>query len=265
MWVVQEACVADTICFHCGDVRGSWPDFLKICFHLNSVSNDGIPGLPNLVGQEVIRRGWQSGERLSLRELIRECRFRCATDPGDKIYALLGLMAESMNPLFQTDYEMPFEHVYANAALHLITRSRSLDPIRGQQTEGRHESLPSWVPDFTLDQELAPSPLISIYGEDSIYHASGVGGDESAFHMSEAFAKSWLWNQLCCKGVIIDFILTTSEPGENGDSMSSIVQKWMKPLKSTTMFENRSEHITKLLDQVLQVVRQYDIFSNQAT
>ena len=54
---------------------------------------------PEATGLDAIRAGWSVGKRPHLRELIQGCRFRRATEPRDKFYALLGLVGDTMNTL----------------------------------------------------------------------------------------------------------------------------------------------------------------------
>ena len=70
-------------------------------------------------------------------------------------------MGDRMNDLLQPDYDKGVIEVYANTTRHLILEAKSLNPICGQQLDGRREDLPSWVPDFHLDQDLAPASLVT--------------------------------------------------------------------------------------------------------
>lgn len=57
-----------------------------------------------IVGLEKIRLGWNQRIRQPLRDLLRECRYRKATDPRDKVYSLYGLMGDRMNNFLEPDY-----------------------------------------------------------------------------------------------------------------------------------------------------------------
>lgn len=54
---------------------------------------------------ENIRNEWNWRRRHPLQDLMREFRYRKATDPRDKIYSLLGLMGDRMNDFLQPDYD----------------------------------------------------------------------------------------------------------------------------------------------------------------
>jgi hypothetical protein len=67
--------------------------------------------------------GWNQSMRQPLRQLIRECHDGHATDPQDKIFALLGLMGDPRNNCLKPNYSKPVNEVYANVTLHFITES----------------------------------------------------------------------------------------------------------------------------------------------
>jgi hypothetical protein len=49
-----------------------------------------------------------------------------ATDPRDKIYALLGLVADIDPTTYEINYEAPIAQVYTNVAVHMLHYSSSL-------------------------------------------------------------------------------------------------------------------------------------------
>ncbi len=57
-----------------------------------------------MIGLEKIRLAWGQGKRQPLQDLIRECKYRKATDPRDKVYSLIGLMGDGMNDFIKPDY-----------------------------------------------------------------------------------------------------------------------------------------------------------------
>ena len=90
MWVVQELGVAESGGIaYAGGVE-SWKNFLRAIYYLHYTCNAPVANIRKLTGLEKIRMGWNEKLRQPLRELVRECRYRRATDPRDKIYALLG-------------------------------------------------------------------------------------------------------------------------------------------------------------------------------
>jgi hypothetical protein len=173
MWVVQEVGSASNVYIQCGRCSVTWTDFLRAVSYLHFTNNSPVKDIARVIGLQQIRMAWDRGMRAPLQDLIYECRHRRSTDARDKIYALLGLMGDPMSAFLRPDYSKSVNEVYANVARHLITQTRSLNPICGQQAQGRLEDLPSWVPDFALDQNLTPTPLVAVAGNKSIFFASG--------------------------------------------------------------------------------------------
>jgi hypothetical protein len=116
-----------------------------------------------------------SDHELDLLDLLLMSRDLQATDPLDKIYALLGLGRHEMIP----DYTSTTETVFCDFALHVVgavTRLTSLDPENKLSSDDENvrkalillscagtsnqnlKELPSWVPDWTAN--LASRPFI---------------------------------------------------------------------------------------------------------
>lgn len=87
-------------------------------------------------------------------DLLQRWRYREATEPRDKVYALLGLYPNMpLSRVQSCNYEIPTVTLYTNVTIDLIQLQQDLRPLvglRGQFTSG----LPTWVVD------LAGSPNI---------------------------------------------------------------------------------------------------------
>jgi hypothetical protein len=205
MWVVQELTTSQNAYMQFGGYETDWDSFMQIVHYLQYVRKIPMDNLWKVTGLEKIRMGWNEGKPQPLRDLLRECRYRRATDPRDKIYALLGIMGDPMNYFLEPDYSKPVKEVFANAALHFITQTTSLDPICGQQVSNRRQYLPSWVPDFTLGQDLAPAPLVPIDGDRNLYAASGYD-HRSRLSDHDLAALATSWSRLRTSGLCIGTI-----------------------------------------------------------
>jgi hypothetical protein len=87
---------------------------------------------------------------LRLADLLPTLRNLAATNPRDKLYALIPTSLDGAE-LLDVDYGLTVEEVYANAAVSFIQKHRNLD-ILGHCTKpekGSQLVLPSWVPDWT--------------------------------------------------------------------------------------------------------------------
>jgi hypothetical protein len=198
VWVVQELCRAKVVQISCGmqnivwedlyralmiltparDVFSSGPHIWKrvsegntafVCAELHSRLNLGIdyaiPNMSNIVS-------WSESSRLPLAALLLLTWNFKATDPRDKVYALLGL-AEDWNTshIIQPDYRLPVTDVFTKATQQLMGGLKPIDdpaddvvdatkldvpdlkPLEiltfaGQSNNFAQTGLPSWVPDF---------------------------------------------------------------------------------------------------------------------
>lgn len=73
-----------------------------------------------------------------------------ASDPRDKVFALLGAVASSSRAGIAADYSLSVAHVYTGVAAAIFTKYGNLDLLRyaGYHMRHRQISLPTWVPDW---------------------------------------------------------------------------------------------------------------------
>lgn len=173
-----------------------------------------------------------------LLDLLLMSRGLGASDPRDKIYALLGLGKHDIDP----DYSMSPESVFADFALQTIGvvtemasqhRSASLDLSSNLREvrralilvscAGRHNQrleLPSWVPDWTVN--LSSRPLVFGLG-----HRFSAGGDRlGTFDWHPDFGF-----QLC--GKLLDAIAVHGEvlldyDGSGNTGPHEVIQRWWR-------------------------------------
>jgi hypothetical protein len=92
---------------------------------------------------------------LMLNYLLYRTRAYHAKDPRDKIFALLGILAQiaqrrGFAPIpFVADYEKPVADVYQDVAQNILKSTQTLDLLSlVHHTPIRASQLPSWVPDY---------------------------------------------------------------------------------------------------------------------
>jgi hypothetical protein len=263
MWVVQELGVANSATIIATGGRTIlWSDILRCVCYLHYTLKAPVKNIRKLIGMEKIRQGFSDRKRQSLRDLIRECRHRRATDPRDKVFSLLGLVGDRMNPYLQPDYSKSVGEVYASATLHFITQYESLDPLCGWQALGREAEVPSWVPDYSLNQDAAPSPLVPIDGHDGIYHASG-HDQRSKFSVVEVATSKSPWNKLCTVGLCIDSIDILSESTPGNGSFYNTERLWNAIILTAPVLSEKFTKDVKLaLEDISSVVSRYGEFSS---
>ncbi|KAI0174664.1 heterokaryon incompatibility protein-domain-containing protein [Pestalotiopsis sp. NC0098] len=117
---------------------------------------------------------------INLLRLAKSCN---ASDPRDKIFALLGLLPSRRIGDIEADYSLTTEDLYTRVALHLASTAGWLSVLlnagKDAQKDNGISSLPSWVPDWSArvrpDSTLAVSESSTIKEMkplDCIHHES---------------------------------------------------------------------------------------------
>lgn len=94
-------------------------------------------------------------------DLLMRWRHREATDPRDKVYALMGLLPDEALPAARTyDYQAPAASLFANVTFDLMQEEGGLRPLIGS-CELPHQTvgLPSWAIDFGTSNRLGQRQL----------------------------------------------------------------------------------------------------------
>jgi len=157
IWVVQEAAFASEIDVMQGHHVVPWVELVHAAQnfrkHSTTCCSMYLASLPRdraKVVQDFTKRvlnvySSQSGARtMSLNSLLRTFRNRQASDPRDKVYALLSLAPSSMVP----DYSISEVDVFCRATMECIYTSQSLAVLNNDLGRKFREDLPSWVPDW---------------------------------------------------------------------------------------------------------------------
>ncbi|KAK1751026.1 heterokaryon incompatibility protein-domain-containing protein [Echria macrotheca] len=201
VWIVQEITLARRIVLLCGPLHLEWQDFAKaiLCFLtlpqwvvlLNReilrtwISPESaeyvtfrrlrdadprtstIPLAPvHLVKVRVYARGdlpdgAKTPKKYGLRGLITTHRAAAATDPRDKVFALISLADPTKAPLthpkahtLAADYNLPVESVYTRLARLQILSFGDLRVLDTREADHMRavKGLPSWVPDYSVWQ-----------------------------------------------------------------------------------------------------------------
>ena len=84
MWVLQEVGVAQAAHIQLGPFYLEWEYFLRATHYLHYTCIAPIDGIWKVTALERIRMAWETGKRHQLQGLIRESRYRFATDPKTK-------------------------------------------------------------------------------------------------------------------------------------------------------------------------------------
>jgi hypothetical protein len=99
-----------------------------------------------------------AAKRPELIQLLELYRFTESGDPRDKIYAFIGLSAEQETRPLKVDYGLTGEEVFTETVQYLLASTNNLEILSLKKNDlGAVETLklPSWVPDFTV-QDIRP-------------------------------------------------------------------------------------------------------------
>jgi hypothetical protein len=154
--MAQRATVA------CGPFSASWD---LICDVADSVLKSGKIGLyliephaPGVNSARVIRslkNAHQSprNSNWKLIQLLRTTRKYQASDPRDKVFALQGVVTDTNSICNTVDYGSTVEEVYLAVAVHTLQERKDLTCLSnaGLSTYPQKPNLPSWVPDWSHD------------------------------------------------------------------------------------------------------------------
>lgn len=191
VWIVQEAAVAKRLRVICGAHEMDGKCLTQI--------HDTL--LPRIRGTRLKARlatlatffsfiarndaQQQSPQRPELLSLLHSFRSWKASDPRDKVYALLGLSSDGPKATqLKPDYNLPVENLYRNVAMYMMSRydslsvlTHSLPNVREEDErragsrrsslknitlfKGKQPRIPSWCPDWRVPHTfpISPAPI----------------------------------------------------------------------------------------------------------
>ena len=186
LWIVQEVIMASgEMILLCGNSSIAWDTLAKVVatietnglsrLILQSINEGADPiapaGLLNTACVHAMKNMRKMQQPLDLQFALIYClRFK-ATDPRDKIFALLGVATDAGNPVLHPNYEAPVREVFTQSSRYMMIANKSLRilHIAGIGWSRQITDLPSWVPDWSAPQR------VTIFGDmadNAAYRAS---------------------------------------------------------------------------------------------
>lgn len=176
LWIVQEIIMATgEMILLCGSFSITWDTLAEVVVTiernglsrliLQSTEEEGDPvapgGLLNTACVHTMKKMRNLQQPIGLQFALTYClRFK-ATDPRDKIFALLGLATDAGNPVLHPNYEAPVREVFTASSRYMMIANKSLRilHIAGIGWSRQIKDLPSWVPDWSAPQR------VTIFGD----------------------------------------------------------------------------------------------------
>lgn len=261
IWIVQEVVHAKSVTFLCGDKSIS-EDVLHyatrlirnygryICLetskHMNSAKSATSPAIRlidirSAVNLLKIRR---APRRSGLVPLLRWFGASKASDPRDKIYALLGFSNDAHLLELRPDYKKHCRDVYIDTTM-AIYKKNGLELLSLVGRNRNIPDLPSWVPDFSAEpdhktlQECSNAPSASPVSRilQPPFHSSGTSThtDESAISFVRMEQRPSEAVQMRIKATYLDKVDKTGTTWKE-----SSPSQWLKELHSFSMTSKRA-------------------------
>ncbi|KAH7413818.1 heterokaryon incompatibility protein-domain-containing protein [Phaeosphaeria sp. MPI-PUGE-AT-0046c] len=184
------------------DIQTFWKDNW-----LTNLLSDALPTTLIGIRRKYLVSGGHGLRTLLDRVIVKDSNSRCigATDPRDRVYALLGIANDEVATHIVADYTLSCQKAYINTARALLRHGHddilSLCRIRGECTD-----LPSWAPDWSVDLR---KPWSTWHVHERLFSASGhntVSRDGTTKAKMLADKDDSPDTQLTLHGVLIDTI-----------------------------------------------------------
>ncbi|KAF4446148.1 heterokaryon incompatibility HET-6 [Fusarium albosuccineum] len=167
VWVIQEVIQAPIVLlpvegmeFTAGQLTGSLLN-KKLDW-----SSTGVPWLQHICTGQV------KSDR-TLQRLLEQTRHSKATDPRDKVFALLGFMppTQTLTP----DYSASSLHVYIGTMAHLLLNDYCIEILTKSPGHRARSGAPSWLPEWTILD--IGEQLFHLWGHPPQTHVTGTEHD----------------------------------------------------------------------------------------
>lgn len=154
-WVVQEVAVARRTTVVFGKQSLPWGVFVGLCSLAERRKMESVPALKMVSLVKIIRDGGLDNRPL-MSALLSGTRLLNASDPRDKVFAMLGICDRAEEFTQFPDYEMSVAAVYSAVTRSIIEQSQSLEILAhvSRISEMDSQDLPSWVPDWRVTPAL---------------------------------------------------------------------------------------------------------------
>ncbi|KNG85570.1 hypothetical protein ANOM_006643 [Aspergillus nomiae NRRL 13137] len=223
VWVIQEVVIPSKIMILYGSMIAPWETFVKAANRVHENAGKVIPSLTpsdvkflvefsrRIRGIESIRNRWQSPEQITLVQLLRQFSGRKATDPRDKVYALLGLAKDK--PSVEPNYAAAELDVLADTTLDIISRSGSLDVWAGDFTMKDNHAIPSWIPDWSSPPDTFIQSRI-----ENVKHYNAC--KNSPVYVQLQSSKEF--------STVYEYITRIDSKQEEGDKPDDVIRNWIQ-------------------------------------
>ena len=174
IWIIQEVFWGGAgrklqdMRVRCGTKEVWWVNFVVAAARMQAHADDQrqyYPAVKSILRLEELRNQAEfmannAADEIMVMDLVAMHRHFHATDPRDKIYALMGIVfgeGRKPYPRIKIEYSMDTKELYVNFAMLALQNEPGLKILRHCRSPAV-EMLPSWVPDWSLGAVQKPLP-----------------------------------------------------------------------------------------------------------
>ncbi|KAI4274215.1 MAG: hypothetical protein LQ337_004094 [Flavoplaca oasis] len=264
IWILQEVSASKNVIVVCGPQSVPWTTFCFAAFYIHyRAGREPGPSPLKDIGYEALftlctfmfnRTVSEDSRRreTGLLRLLTQFRHCEATNPKDKVYALLGMASDMPDDAdFKPNYAKPVAEVYQDLVEFIVTKDRNLDVLRACEISGPEHDLPSWVPDWSR-----ASSYQALYSFASTHPIKASGNSVAVIRILEDSST------LVAQGVYVDIVIEISDsPMSTSDAAprDSLVERItddIEPLtdgikRLTVGIERLTDNIERLTDNII--------------
>ncbi|KAL9036236.1 MAG: hypothetical protein Q9180_004415 [Flavoplaca navasiana] len=213
IWILQEVSASENVIVVCGPQSVPWTTFCFAGFYIHyragrepgpsPIKDSGYEAHFTLCSIMFNRTMSEDSRRreTGLLRLLTQFRHCEATNPKDKVYALLGMASDMPDDAdFKPNYAKPVAEVYQDLVEFIVTKDRNLDILRACEISGPEHDLPSWVPDWSR-----ASSYQALHSFASTLPNSASGNSVAVTHIPEGSST------LVAQGVYVDIVIEISD------------------------------------------------------
>jgi hypothetical protein len=270
VWVVQELSLANqqAATVRCGEAAAPWLSFLITAYAIESswfvvdaivtgvFPDDKVSAFNNGIRMAQCRRVDPTHPPFALLELLHQHRDCESTDPKDKVYGLLGLSGDVEDIGITPNYDQSLEEIFTDLFKKHVLATNSLDMICAVRFPKQFASLPSWVPDWSVDQtvpgicindryvggnDFAGSPIAHFQR----YAASGVSLPQVSFSGMQMSAVAICFGRIASiggvdEGMTFEDVESFGRADETGKSASDsdTFNEWLNMILDSPIWES---------------------------
>ena len=217
VWVIQELALGRNVVVASGKDRVDWNVFARALSQMTDSVDSHVeffgPSIPsgviNVETMSFVRDLVVSGTPPSMEMVLRVMLTFQATNPSDKVFGLLGLIADGDDPAFEPDYTLYPQEVYLRCITAFVERGHlQFLSQAGIGLPRAFSDLMSWVPDFSISMQAAQSQPRRVFS---------AAGDSSP----DAYVVRQ--TQLVVKGSIIDEVEHIAPDGPLEDCFKDLM------------------------------------------